>query len=230
VGRAELVREVGSGAYQVRFGAEAGDRTGSGKLLARVGGGPELPAADVQVLPAPADFGVSLGLLAGAQSNFAHLHGGGGLAEVAVRPVGRWPLEVLVEAGGSALVKVHQSYAPAGTGASIDTELHWAGGAAGVRASLGMGPLLAVHGTLCAGAQYTWADYHVSGGGAPTLSVGDSGLSPFARAAAGVTYRAGPGRLLGELQVTYAPPPSTTALGGNLGQVTAMVGYLVEIR
>jgi hypothetical protein len=230
VGHAELVRELGGGAYQFRFGAEAADRTGAGKLLARVGGGPELPAGDVLVIPAPADFGISLGLRAGAQSNFARLHGGGGLAEVAVRPMGRVPLEVLVEAGGSSLLTVRQPYAAAGAGASIATDLRWASGAAGIRVSFGVGPVMALHAALSGGAQYTWAAYQVSGGGAPTLSLSDAGLGPFARVAAGVTYRAGPGRLLGELQATYTPPPSSTALGGNLGQVTAMVGYLVEIR
>jgi len=230
VGRVELTKELGQGAYQLRFGAGPGDRTGTGKLMASAGGGPELPAGDVLVLPAPADFGVSLGLRAGAQSNFALLHGGGGLAEIAVRPVGRWPLEVMVEAGGSLLVPVDQSYREAGPNARISTDLRWATGALGARASFGLNPALAVYGAVSGGAQYTWATYHVSGGGAPSLSLSDAGLAPFARAAAGVTYRAGPGRLLGELQVTYAPPPSATALGGNLGQLTAMVGYLVEVR
>ncbi|HYV46069.1 MAG TPA: hypothetical protein VFA20_14465 [Myxococcaceae bacterium] len=230
VGRVELTKELGQGAYQLRFGAGEGDRTGPGKLLASAGGGPELPAGDVLVLPAPADFGVSLGIRAGAQSNLAKLHGGGGLAEIAVRPVGRWPLEVMVEAGGALLVPVDQGYPEAGPNARISTDLHWATGALGARASFGLNPALAVYGAVSGGAQYTWATYHVSGGGAPTLSLSDAGLAPFARAAAGVTYRAGPGRVLGELQVTYAPPPSATALGGNLGQLTAMAGYLVEVR
>jgi len=230
VGRVELTREVGQGAYQLRFGAGDGDRTGAGKLLASAAGGPELPAGDVLVLPAPADFGLSLGLRAGAQSNFALLHGGGGLAEVAVRPVGRWPLEVLVEGGGSLLVRVDLPYEDAGTGARIFTDLRWATGALGARASFGLNPALAVYGAVSGGAQYTWATYRVSGGGAPTLSLSDAGLAPFARAAAGATYRAGPGRVLGALPATYAPPPSATALGGNLGQLTAMVGYLVEVR
>lgn len=230
VGHVELTQEVGQGAYQLRFGAGDGDRTGAGRLLASAGGGPELPAGDVLVLPAPADFGVSLGLRAGAQSNFARLHGGGGLAEIAVRPVGRWPLEVLLEGGGSLLVPVDQLYAEAGPGAHLSTDLRWATGALGARVSFGFNPALAVYGAVSGGAQYTWATYHVSGGGAPALSLSDAGLAPFARAAAGVTYRAGPGRVLGELQATYAPPPSATALGGNLGQLTAMVGYLVEVR
>jgi len=230
VGRAELVKELGQGAYQLRFGAAETDRTGAGRLVARAAGGPELGVADVMVLPVPLDLGLSLGLRAGAQSNFALLHGGGGLAEVAVRPVGRWPLEVLVEGGGSALLKVSQPFEERGPDAVFHTDLRWATGALGVRASFSLGAALSAHGSLSTGAQHTWARYEVRGGGGPDLSLEEAGWSAFGRVAAGVSYRTGPGRLLGELQATYAPPPGQTALRGNLGQATAMVGYLVEVR
>ncbi|HEU5217567.1 MAG TPA: hypothetical protein VFU23_02855, partial [Gemmatimonadales bacterium] len=230
IGRAQVVKEVGRGAYQVRFQASEDGPTGAGRLLARAGGGPELPAGDVVVLPVAADFGLSLGVRAGAQSNLALLHGGGGLAELAVRPVGRWPLELLVEAGGEALIQVVQPFAEAGPDATIATDLRWATGALGARVSFPLGAALCAYGALSGGAQYTWAHYQVGGVGGPAASRDDSGLSAFARASAGVSYRAGPGRLLGELQGTYAPAPGSTAVGGNLGQVTAMVGYLLEVR
>ncbi len=231
VGRAEVVKELGRGAYQLRFGATESDRPGPGRLTATATAtGLELPVAEVLVLPVPSDLGLSLGVRAGAQSNFGLLHGGGGLAEVAVRPVGRWPVELVLEGGGSALVKVGQAYPEAGSGAQIFTELRWATGALGVRASLPLGPALAAYGALSGGGQYTWAKYLVTGGSGPSVARDDGGLGWFGRAAAGVSYRAGPGRLLGELQATYAPPPGDTALGGNLGQATVMVGYLVEVR
>lgn len=230
VGRAELVQEQEHGVYRIRFGAGEADRTGAGQLLAKAGGGPELPAAEVVALPAPSDFGLSLGLRAGAQSNFALLHGGGGLLEVALRPVGRLPLELVLEAGGAALLRVSTPFDEAGSGATVSTDLRWATGALGVRASLPLGLALSLYATLSGGAQYTWASYQVGGGGGPSLSRRDDGLGLFGRASAGVSYRAGPGRLVCELQGTYAPPPSSTALAGNLGQGTAMVGYLVELR
>ena len=84
-----------------------------------------------------------------------------------------------------------------------------------------------VHAALLAGIQQTWVSAFSSG--TPATSRSDSQLGLRASAAAGASFRAGPGRFLLQVETSIVPF-GTAGLEAPLGAVALQAGYVVMSR
>jgi len=233
-GETKVRKRVAPGVYLAEYVPEA--RSGTVQLETKANG--QLATLDVPVRATSAGsrssfwrtamgpqgpWAISAGLLGGFGSSYDGAGGGTVLAEIAMR-VESYPLEVLLDLGGSFFAEASQY-----TGATALTEqakAHAWLGQVGVRGMYEVLRRLDVHASAAVGLQ----DQSVR----TTLplnlgQVEDSGFSPRFALAVGANYRIGPGRALAQVQFDWASS-RVAQLAGSTSGVQGMVGYLVAIR
>ncbi|MFL5319987.1 MAG: hypothetical protein ACJ790_10070, partial [Myxococcaceae bacterium] len=231
--KGEVERELGEGRYAVNLVPDDEARGGETQVEVRVPDAPLKLSVPVTVLPALKPGSVTAGAWLGGRSNFGKVLGGGVAAEIGVLPA-RIPLEALLTLGVATFAPVQQ------TGATqVEAKFTALNALVGARFSVPLGAFTAIHFTAQGGVQRV----------SQTLSIPDvpltdapSLLTPIARAAVGLSYRMGPGRLGVELgygfeRVKFTPDTSSTnaatrslpEVQGNLGGVQLSVGYIVQL-
>ncbi len=235
-GKAEAIEELGGGRYVFRYAVQRTEAEGEARIEARVQSGKVTLAKNIAVLPYVAAVEIAAGALVKAHSNFALATGVSPAIEVAVRkPSLRLPIEGLARAGTSFYAPATNSLAHSGGAQAAGTGIGgpWfelgARHARPIRISAnGHVSPLAVHVAAAAGVRATSSEVRVTGGAVgETPRALETTWHPQLSVGAGATYRLGPGRLVGELQYTYAQ--ATGQLVGNVGGLGLSVGYLVDI-
>ncbi len=231
-GETEAVRRIAPGLYLAEFFPEG--KPGSARLEAKANG--QLASLDVPVRAETArpsfwrraagpqgPWAVSAGMVGGLGSSFGGASAGSLLAEVAVR-VESYPVELLLDLGGSSLAEVSQ-YTTAPALAEKAKASTWMA-QVGVRGGLEVVRRLGVYSSVAVGLQ----DQHV----ATTLPLNlgrfeDSGVSARFALGLGMSYRLGPGRALAQVQFDWSST-QVARLAGSTSGVQGMLGYLFSIR
>jgi hypothetical protein len=232
-GETKMRKRIGAGVYLAEYVPEA--RSGTVQLETKANG--QLATLDVPVRAMPGGsrsfwrtamgpqgpWAVSAGLLGGLGSSFDGAGGGSVLAEVAMR-VESYPVEVLLDVGGSFFSEISQYTAvPA---LAEQSKAHAWLGQVGVRGMFEVLRRLDVHASVAVGLQDQSVRTKLP------LNLGqfeDSGVSSRFALALGANYRIGPGRALAQVQFDWASS-GVAQLAGSTSGVQGMVGYLVAIR
>ena len=218
---AEAQREVREGVYSVRLRAGEGD--GPASLVVRSGSA--VGRARLGVVPDESARGIALGGILSGQSNLSRAWGGSGAIELSVHPGAR-QLELIGRAGLLQFAAARSQLA--GSDGVGRGDLRGLSLSLGARASLPLAGRWSVHAALSAGALRTFGTISIDGGAAAGVRQGTAQWGPLGAVAVGTTLRAGPGRLIAELQYTAAPGRGD--LTGNLGGLTLCAGYLFAVR
>ena len=149
----------------------------------------------------------------------------GGTAEVSL-PMKSTPFELLLDVGTTRMFAADQ-VAPSGflgrreqaSATALSAEL-------GIRGTSPM-PRFDLHAALLAGIQQTWVS--ASSPGSPPTNRSDSQLGLRASAAAGASFRAGPGRVLLQVETSIVPF-GTAGLQAPLGGFALQAGYVFLAR
>ena len=224
-------KRIGPGVYLAEFVPEA--KPGSARLEAKANG--QLASLDIPVRAVPGGarqpwwrtrstpWGISAGLLGGFGSSFGGSTAGSVLAEFAMR-VGAYPLEVVLDLGGSSFAASNQY--TAAPSLAVNAKANAFVAQLGVRGALDVWGRLGVHASMAFGLQIQNVRTTLP------LNLGefeDSGVSPRFALGLGVNYRLGPGRALAQLQLDWAAA-DVAHLAGSTSGVQGIVGYLVSIR
>lgn len=173
-------------------------------------------------LSAQRPWAVSLGFVGGVGSTFDGAGEGTALFEAALG-LEALPLEALVEVGASFFSELTQNGSSFSAGERARPQSRY--GQIGLRFAKELVPGLDGHVSALFGLQS-----QVVGRTFPTnRSVAQDEWTPRFGLALGVNLRAGPGRVLGQVQLDSSAS-GVAGLAGNLGGMQAMVGYLVGVR
>jgi hypothetical protein len=218
--RAGAARELGEGLYAIAVLAEPADGPRTARLRVRSGKADEV--ARIDVVREESIRAVAVGAMLGGQSNLSRANAASLQAEVSAH-AGPRPLELVARAGFLQFATASQTV----SGVPQRGELRGLSVAAGVRASAPLGPF-AIHGTLLGGMLRSFGSIIVESGPAAGVRQGIAEWGPCASALLGTSMRAGRGRAVAELQLTYAPGHGD--LAGNLGGIGVSLGYLYPLR
>ena len=230
-GETKMRKRIGPGIYLAEFLADS--KPGSAQLEAKANGQAVTLDVPVQAGTPKASFwrlggsqgpwGMSAGLVGGLGSSFAGATAGSLLVEVTMR-VESYPVELLLDVGGSSLAEMSQ-YATTPSLAEKAKASAWMA-QIGVRSGLEVVRRLGVHGSLAFGLQ----NQHVNT--TLPLNLGtseDSSVTPRFALGLGLNYRIGPGRVLGQVQFDWAGK-QVARLAESTSGIQGMLGYLVSIR
>jgi hypothetical protein len=218
--RAGAARELGEGLYAIAVLAEPADGPRTVRLRVRSGKADEV--ARIDVVREESIRAMAVGAMLGGQSNLSRANAASLQAEVSAH-AGPRPLELVARAGLLQFATASQTV----SGVPQRGELRGLSVAAGVRASAPLGPF-AIHGTLLGGMLRSFGSIIVESGPAAGVRQGIAEWGPCASALLGTSMRAGRGRAVAELQLTYAPGHGD--LAGNLGGIGVSLGYLYPLR
>jgi hypothetical protein len=235
-GETSMQGRAGPGVYLAEYLPAEGHR-GSAQLEAKANG--QLATLDIAVVAAGPDarrsfwrtsmgpqrpWSLSAGLLGGLGRSFDGATAGGLVGEVAMR-LESLPLELLLDLGGSFLSEIPQYTAVPSLAERAQAHAWLA--QIGLRASRQVFlRKLDVHASVGVGLQ--------SQSVRTTLPFflgqrQDSGIASRLALALGLSYRIGPGRALGQVQVDWASS-QVAQLAGSTSGFQAMIGYLVTVR
>ena len=234
-GDAEVRRRIGPGVYLGRFVAPA-RLTGSAHIEAKANG--QLAAVDVPVgaakvaiaqpfwrsaLAVQSPWSVSVGPLGGGGATFDGAGTGTILLDISVR-LEILPVEAVLDLGYSGFSQVSQFSSLTTNNAEKASAKSYLG-EIGARLGRQLSKGLDAHLTLLFGLQDQVVDRTFAT--APT-AYHDHSWTPRIALAAGVNFRLGPGRLLGQVQFDSSAS-QTAGLVASLSSVQAMAGYLVTV-
>ena len=207
----------GAGAYQVQLASEKLDAPGPTRLEIR---GPEemLGGQDFTVLEYQRPWGFSLGIAAVGQSNFQHATAAVPRVELGFR-LGRTEAQLIAQVEDRFYATFHEPL----NGALVTGKVSGFAYALGVRYAVPLTAWLNWQSSIVAGGFRTRSELSATDfPGVKQTEIRPTGL---VRAASGISYRAGPGRIVTELQ--YELSPAKGQLKGNLGGLGFAGGYLI---
>ena len=150
----------------------------------------------------------------------------GAIAEVSL-PMKSTPFELLLEVGATRMFAAAELAPNGSLGRRERASANTLSAELGLRGTSSMSSSFDVHAALLAGIQQTWVSAFSSG--TPATSRSDSQLGLRASAAAGASFRAGPGRFLLQVETSIVPF-GTAGLEAPLGAVALQAGYVVMSR
>ena len=231
VGEASVRRRIGHGVYLAEYEPPAGKSSGIAHVSVQGAPGalevpivPRAPGRLWQSALSPAKpWSVSLGAIGALGAMFQGGGvGGGAMLEGALR-LRDLPLEALLDVGGIWFTEVLQQDAQ--SGATYAHPHTWLA-QAGVRASMLLARGIDGHAAVLLGLQDQLV--HVRSVTLPA-GVDQSAVVLRAALALGVSMRAGPGRLLGQVQLDTSSSGEAGLLN-NVGSAQLQVGYLLTLR
>jgi hypothetical protein len=206
------------GAYQVVYQPEASDPLGPVELDVR-SKDLDLGKSDgLTVLPHQAAWGLSVGLGAAAQSNFVHATGFAPRLELGMR-LGHSEWQAIVQGE----LRKYATFTEQQSGINETVAMSGASFGLGARYTLPFSLNWSWHGSLVLGStrvksELTAADF-------PSVNQTETRPSVMLRPASGLSLRAGPGRLFGELQ--YELSAAKGQLTGTVGGLGFAAGYWI---
>jgi hypothetical protein len=230
-GEVKVRKSIGPGVYLAEFSPPPGKTSGSARLTAKVPVQsamlevPVRPAGPTRLWQATAipqrPWGFSAGAIGALGATFSGGLSAGGMLEAALR-LRDLPLEGLLDVGGSWFNEVVQGAGPGTTNATSHTWLVQAG----VRASRTLSRGIDGHAAVLVGLQDQLV--HVR---SVTVPAGEdhSAVVPRVGFALGASMRAGPGRVLAQVQLD-ASPSGEAQLQDSLGGAQLQIGYLIPLR
>ncbi|HWE23586.1 MAG TPA: hypothetical protein VG496_06560 [Myxococcales bacterium] len=149
----------------------------------------------------------------------------GGTVEAAA-PMKSSPFELLLELGTTHMFHADQVAPPAYLGRQERASANTFSAELGIRGTSAMSSF-DVHAALLAGIQQTWMS--ATSQGTPPTSRSESQLGLRGSAAAGASFRAGPGRFLVQVQASIVPF-GTASLEAPLGGIGLQAGYVIVAK
>ena len=225
-GDVRVKRRIDHGVYLAEYTPPEGKSAGTAKLSVKGAGSLEVPVrprAPGKLWPTALSrpWSISAGAMGAVGATFDGGTDAGFLLEGALR-LKNYPLEALLDIGGSWFSEVTQGAGPGTTKASTSAWLVQAG----VRASLMLAPGFDGHLSLLAGMIDQKVNVHSI---TRPAGIDDSVWIPRIAFAVGANAHVGMGRLLMQVQIDSSAS-NQAGLQGSLGGAQLQIGYLVPLR
>jgi hypothetical protein len=220
VAEADAPRRLGDGRMAVTLRTAAGDGASLGRV--RVRSGDASAEATFPVLSSQDPWAMSGAVWLGGHTNFLHAGAGSAALELAAHP-GLPSLELL----GRLELQQFATVDDAATRGQLSADLRALSFLTGVRVTARLPWPFAAHASARVGLQRAFGTLH-SGGAGAGVAQDTAFWGPVASLAGGASMALGKGRLLGELQLSFAPARGDVE--GNLGGLGLFVGYAFHLR